>query len=173
MVNQILIAGTVIIVKGKYKMNPMKGTYAKLVPCQETRDKISLILKMFNIENHASPNDLHTTLIYSRQECPTLEAAPVGLPVTATGKAFSIFPNADGGRCLVLELESDDLQLLHGRLRAEHGATHDFESYKPHITLSYDYSSDNVPGESMLEHFWHLKFDQFVVEPLNFNWGKE
>lgn len=148
------------------------GTYAKLVPSEDTRNKIALILKMFNLENYASPHDLHVTVIYSRKECPTLEEAPVGLPVIATGKSFSIFPNADGGKCLVLELESDDLQLLHGRLRTEHGATHDFESYKPHITLSYDYSNDDVPGEAMLEHFWNLKFDQFVVEPLNFNWDK-
>lgn len=148
------------------------GTYAKLVPCEDTRNKIALILKMFNLENHASPHDLHVTVIYSKQECPTLETAIVSLPITATGKAFSIFPNANGGRCLVVELENNDLQLMHSQLRAEHGATHDFESYKPHITLSYDYSSDTVPGEAMLEHFWCLKFDQFVVETLNFNWGK-
>lgn len=148
-----------------------KGTYAKLIPNEETKTKIDLILKMFNLENYASPHDLHVTVIYSKIECPELGQTPVGLPVIATGKGFSIFPNSDGGRCLVLELESCEIQKLHLRLKKEHGASHDFESYKPHITLSYDYNSDNIPGEAMLEHFWHLKFDKFVVEPLTFTWS--
>lgn len=151
----------------------IKGTYAKLVPNEETRNKILIILKMFNLENHASPHDLHVTVIYSRKECPTLGEASIGLPIVATGKAFSIYPNSDGGKCLVLELESENLHLLHKQLRTEHGATHDFESYNPHITLSYDFNSSDIPGEAMLEHFWTLQFDQFIVEPLTFAWNNK
>ena len=148
----------------------MNGVTAKLIPCEDTKNKISLILKMFNVENYISSHDLHVTIIYSRKECPELKETSVGLPIVATGKSFDIFTSADGSKCLVLELESDILQNIHDRFREEHGCTHDFDSYRPHITLSYDYSSNEVPGEAMLEHFWSLKFDEFVVEPLN--WDK-
>jgi 2'-5' RNA ligase len=150
----------------------MNGTYAKLIPTQETKDKITLILQLFNLENYASSHDLHVTLVYSRKECPTIKETQVNLPIVANGKSFSIFPNADGGNCLVLELDSVEMQKLHWKLREENGATHDYESYTPHLTLSYDYNSKEVPSVTMLEHFWHLKFDQFIVEPLNFEWNK-
>jgi 2'-5' RNA ligase len=108
-------------------------------------------------------------VLYSRKECPNIEHSPIDLPIKASGIAFSIFPNSDGGNCLVIELGSDEMQSLHSTLKEEHGATHDYDSYKPHITLSYDYSNNPLPGEAMLEHFWNLTFDQFMVEPLTFN----
>jgi len=145
------------------------GTYAKLLPSEDTRNKIALIMTMFNLENHTSPRDLHVTLIYSRSECNIVKET-VGLPVRANGKAFSIFANANGGNCLVVELESEEMQSLHKRFITDHGATHSYDSYKPHLTLSYDYNSTDVPSDTMLEHFYHLCFDQVVVEPLSFDW---
>lgn len=146
------------------------GTYARLIPSKDTRNKIAAIMELFNIENHISPHDLHVTLIYSRQECPLLKEELVGLPVIVKGKAFNIYSTVDGGKCLVVELESEELQKIHSRLRTEHNATHDFASYNPHLTLSYDFTSGVIPSETMLEHFFHLTFDQLVVEKLNFEW---
>lgn len=146
------------------------GTYAKLIPTDDTREKIALIMTLFNLENYTSPYDLHVTVIYSRKECPTIDESFAALPVTATGKAFSIFTNADGGNCLVVELESEGITNLHNSLINEHGATHDYDSYNPHITLSYDYNSKDVPSTTMLEHFFNLRFDKFVVVPLHIEW---
>jgi len=146
------------------------GTYAKLIPSDETREKIALIMTLFNLENHTSPRDLHVTLIHSHVGFPITNIENIDLPIIANGKAFNIFENGDGGNCLVVELESDDMHKLHNKLREDHGATHNYDSYNPHLTLSYDYTSSNVPSETMLEHFYHLKFDKLVVEPLTFEW---
>ena len=145
------------------------GTYAKLVPCAATKERIASIVNLLNIENPASVHDLHVTVIYSRKECAEIEGLNVTLPVQAYGEAFDIFPNQDGTKCLVLKLSSFAMHALHHTIRTEHNATHDFPDYQPHLTLSYDYTSD-VPNHTILEYFTDLRFDRYVVEPLDLNW---
>lgn len=147
------------------------GTYAKLVPCAATKERIASIVNLLNIENPASVHDLHVTVIYSRKECAEIEGLNVTLPVQAYGEAFDIFPNQDGSKCLVLKLASDEMHSLHQTIRAEHGGTHDYPSYSPHLTLSYDYTRD-IPNHTLLDYFKDLHFDQYVVEPLDLNWIK-
>jgi hypothetical protein len=147
------------------------GTYAKLVPCAATKDRISEIVNILNLENPVSVHDLHVTVIYSRKECAEIKDINVCLPTTAHGEAFDIFPNHDGSKCLVLKLESEAMHSLHQTIRDEHGGTHDYPSYSPHLTLSYDFASD-MPNHTILDYFKDLHFDQYVVEPLDLNWIK-
>lgn len=145
------------------------GTYAKLVPCVNTKVRIAAITGILNLENPVSVRDLHVTVIYSRKECAAIKDIGVSLPIKAHGEKFDIFPNKDGTKCLVLHVASDDIHLLHQTIRNDHGATHDYPSYSPHLTLSYDYTG-KVPNHTILDYFQDLTFDQYVVEPLNLNW---
>lgn len=146
-----------------------QGTYAKLVPCAATKDRIAEIVNILNLENPVSVHDLHVTVIYSRKECAEIKDIKVELPTKAHGEAFDIFPNQDGSKCLVLKLDSADMHALHQTIREEYHGTHDYVSYSPHLTLSYDYTSE-VPNHTILEYFTDLHFDQYVVEPLDLNW---
>ena len=147
------------------------GTYAKLLPCEATKERISEIVNLINLENPVSVHDLHVTVIYSRKECAEIKDINICLPTRAHGEEFDIFPNQDGTKCLVLRLASDEMHSLHQTIRDEHGGTHDYPSYTPHLTLSYDFTS-NVPNHTILDYFKDLCFDQYVVEPLDLNWMK-
>lgn len=145
------------------------GTYAKVVPCNKTKERIAEIVDLLNIQNPVSVRSLHVTVIYSRKECAEIKDINVCLPITAHGVEFGIFPNQDKSQCLVLKLDSADMHALHQTIRDEYGGTHDYPSYSPHITLSYDYTSE-VPNHTLLEYFKDLRFDRYVVEPLDLNW---
>lgn len=145
------------------------GTYAKLVPCDNTKTRIAAVTGILNIENSISVRDLHVTVIYSRKECAEIKDLPVKLPLKAHGSEFAVLPNADGSKCLVVKLSSPELHDLHNEIKEKHGATHDWPAYLPHITLSYDYTRE-VPNDTLLEYFKDLHFDQYIVEPLDLNW---
>lgn len=145
------------------------GTYAKLVPSNDTKKQIHKISNQLNIENLISKHALHTTVIYSRVKCyPEINPESIQLPIFAKGKRFDIFDNSDKTHSLVLVLESTELSELHEHFRKMHNATHDFPEYQPHITLSYDYNH-RVPNHTILEHFQNIEFSEFVVEPLDFD----
>ena len=149
---------------------PGMGTYAKLEPGENTKHKIGKILNMLNIPNPTATKDLHLTVVYSRKQCDSIKEIPVKLPVVADGKSFGIFPNREGTQALVLKIAGDGIHELHQLCREEHGATHDFPEFDPHITLSYDYGTDELPNDSLLEYFKGLVFNKYVVEPLDLNW---
>lgn len=146
-----------------------KGTYAKLLPDTLTSQKVAAMVGLLNVENGISARDLHVTVVYSRVEVPAINNTSIKSPITAKGIGFDIYPNPDGTKCLILHLDSEQLHKLHNDCRAI-GATHDYPAYNPHLTLSYDYTSDTVPGSTWLEYFTLLEFDQIVVEPLVINW---
>jgi 2'-5' RNA ligase len=146
------------------------GTYAKVTPSAETVQRILSIAGQLNIPNLVGPSSLHTTVVYSRVVCDEIANINVHFPMHAAGKSFRIFETESGERALVLELNSIRLHSLHDYCRIAYHATHDYPSYTPHITLSYDYPDIDLPSSDMLQYFKDLEFDQFVVEPLNFEW---
>ena len=144
------------------------GTYAKLVPSERTRKAVKSIIDQINVENPVSEKDLHVTVIYSRCECQSVENIDPELPIVANGVKFDLFTNADGTTSLVLCLDGEELQKLHDTCTEDHGATHDYPTYKPHMTLSYEYNGPKPPNKSLIEYFKDLVFDKYVVEPLTF-----
>lgn len=147
------------------------GTYAKLVPCSKTTRRIHAIANKINVENLISRRAMHTTVIYSRVKCkPSIPHDVVELPIVANGSHFDLFDNPDRTKSLVLVLESKDIHSLHKKLIKEHNATHDYPSFQPHITLSYDFTQNKVPNKSIIEYFQELTFNRFIVEPLILGW---
>ena len=106
-----------------------QGTYGCVVPTPA-----SLALLEAWAHEHGIPMDdgLHVTILYSRKPVFTepLVADHIATPIG--------FMNL--GKALVLKLECPSLQARHEQLIAL-GGTHDFDSYKPHLTIMAD------PGE--------------------------
>ena len=142
-----------------------KGTYAKLVPDETTKQRIATLTNQINLQNAASVNSLHVTVVYSKKGCYGISNIDAQLPIKADGVGFDLFNNPDGSKCLVLLLDSPAIHQLHRVCHDMYGAVYDYPSYKPHITLSYDYSSA-LPNASLLEFFKNLTFDQYKVEAL-------
>lgn len=147
------------------------GTIVKLVPNVETRRKIKEVMNLLNVENCINQNDLHLTVVISRQTCSNIEEMPVKFPIIAKGTKFDIFRQADGANCLVVRLEGHELHQLHNECITNYDAIHNYPEYHPHITLSYDYPSRRLPHEVWMEQFEYLEFDAHQIESLDFNYG--
>lgn len=116
-----------------------------------------------------APEELHTTVVYSRTPCPAIEAHDFGPAIyMATVRGWKLLGEFQD--CLTLELESEDLQNLHKELRAVYGASHDFPEYIAHMTLCYDWNSEGplppVPDFPII-------FNSVKVKPIDLDWKKK
>lgn len=86
-----------------------------------------------------NPEDLHTTIAYSRKDFPyTVDNSEILIhPSSITG--FKLFGNAEN--ILVLTFKSKELELRHNNT-LKNGAEYDYASYEPHITLDYNYDKN-------------------------------
>lgn len=139
------------------------GTYAKAVPCEDSKNKIAELVNLLNINNSVSPRSLHTTVTYSRKVVPELESMVLPEPITATPIGFAVF-KSNMYNCLVILLESMGLNLLHQQAMAL-GATYDYPTYHPHVTVSYDFQGE-VPDDGILDVIGNLNFIEVIVEDL-------
>lgn len=88
---------------------------------------------------------LHTTVLYSRKPCPFVVADPT--VHVASFEDFALFSHRkDDGtteECvLVVKLNAPSVVARHLKLMAEHGASYDFPTFQPHITLSMAFYGD-------------------------------
>jgi len=137
------------------------GTYAELVPSSKSLRVIGKIINQLSISNPTPTQELHCTLVYSRKPSPGLVDFQPDFPVKAQIVGFKIFPTQAGTNCLVLELDSAEIQELHKYARSL-GCTHDYPEYTPHVTLTYSWPSDQLPsmdlnGTSLIFDHWHVK----------------
>jgi 2'-5' RNA ligase len=98
-------------------------------------------LEKFN-KKHSIPNqndNWHTTLLYSRKHLPNYQPEEkYSSPYVGTPTGFEIWPSQDKKNVLVLTFSCPQLYQRHHKLMQQHGGTYDFDTYKPHVTLSYD-----------------------------------
>lgn len=150
---------------GKLDDTPGTGTYARFEPDRATVGRLEKFCKDNKIDCIPS-KDLHCTIVYSRTHIPQVEDYPVNLPISAKIKGFELLPTQTGKQALALMLESSYMQQLFKTFVDEYGATWDYDGYRPHITLSYDWSGpvpENMP-------VFPVHFNEFVVEELNEDW---
>jgi hypothetical protein len=107
-------------------------------------EEITRILHQYvidnNVPNYVKPLDYHSTIVYSKKTLKNVlsqrkiewAGKPIGLDI------FSAKNNGITTKCLVLKFESTEMNNRHMYLKQYANATHDFPSYIPHITLSYD-----------------------------------
>lgn len=116
------------------------GTFVGLRFDNESCSALVKFIEDNKIPNAIPTNEIHVTLIYSKKSiAKTFEAeGTLEEPIEVKGKAFDIFKSKDDNNCLVLKLDSKALTARHKYIREEHGATHGFDEYLPHTTLTYD-----------------------------------
>jgi hypothetical protein len=81
-------------------------------------------------------DDLHVTVAYSRAPVDGAKAGKAADSVVAKGGRRSVEPLGDEG-AVVLKFPSSDMQARWQQYR-DAGASWDYESYTPHVTLTYD-----------------------------------
>lgn len=151
--------------------NHKDGTYISVNLSSESTDKLYDWAKKNKINNPINPfkkdNEYHATVVYSRKGIPAAEKEDLGLPMKLKISGWEIFNTQTGAKALVGKIVSKDLTAAHNMFREKYGATHDYDSYKPHITLSYDYGSDKKP-DAVPDI--DLTFDTYKFEPLTPNY---
>ena len=114
------------------------------------------------------PEDMHVTLCYSKEPFDWDHLEPdVGI-VTVKGGPRAIQQFNKGA--VVLELDSPDLTAEHQGFRGA-GASYDFASYRPHITITWEGAPRDV---SQIEPYQgDLVFGPQEFKPINNDWQKE
>ena len=140
---------------------PEKGTYACLQLSKES-SKILHDWCMDRFGKSVDANTYHCTIMYSRVPVPLADDIKPTLPIAAKTNSFEIFQSGAGSKCVVLRVESPEIEKLHFQTR-QLGASYDYPEYKAHVTLCADYESDELPMPPDFE----LVFDKFKVEPLD------
>lgn len=110
------------------------GTIVMLKMCEDSAKQLESWCRSNNVPC-ISPEDLHMTVLYSRNPVPHLTSMhgnTVKVPASVTGWTKL------GDKALCLSLECPLAHRFHQSLRAQ-GGTHDWEEYVPHSSVSYDW----------------------------------
>lgn len=167
-----------ILEEASEPINVKKGTYAGAHFSPATVDALSQYCKTHNIPNAIAPDKFHTTILYSRKYCPDYKAAGKYDPMLV-GKALGNFhvwktspsdPNAEKTNCLILPFDCPDLAARHKELMDTHGATYDYDEYKPHVTLSYNIGDLDV--DSLPPFEGDIEIADEYQEDLDLDWAK-
>lgn len=128
------------------------GLYCAAFFDDATTARIGEYLRTHKVPNPVAEPSLHTTIVYSRVPVRGFEAIhTLNVEVNTTYSNLEIWETAQGNT-LVLHYFSPYL-FIRFQDAMSHGATYDFEEYKPHVTLSYDVGPD---------------FDLKSLPPINF-----
>jgi 2'-5' RNA ligase len=147
-----------------------QGTYAQLELSDSSAQQIVRWQQQLEVAAPTPQDDLHCTVVYSVQPCSSIDSIKSQWPITAKVAGLSVFPTQSGAHCLVLELDSPEIEKLHGLCRAL-GCSHSYSSYRPHVTLTYEWPSDQPPQDTDHIVGQTLKFVSWSVRGLNPKWS--
>jgi len=146
-----------------------KGTYAGIRFSWDTIKDLIWFIKTHKIPSTMGVDDFHSTLLFSRKHLPNY--VPLGpIEEQAVFKGFDVWPNKDGENALVMEVESQWMTDRHQELMDAHGATYDFDEYKPHVTLSYNVGDFDITTLPRFAAFIQLRKE--YMEDLDLSWSK-
>jgi len=143
------------------------GTYVSALLDDESKQKLDLFTTQnLGLTDKIDPKEYHCTIIYSRTPVPAAENYEFPTKVYAYATGYELFDTKLGKKCLVLRLQCPAIHDINTDMNKT-GATSDYPEYKPHITISYDYSGE--VAELPLPQF-EICFDQFEVKPLDIDY---
>ncbi len=152
-----------------------KGTYAGVYFSEETKNAIMKFIKDNNIPNAPKRDLLHCTLLYSKKHCPDYKAqGKIDPPMTGTPDGYTIWksqPDDNGNKtnCLILKFTCQELTDRHNYLMKTHDATFDYDTYKTHVTLSYDVG--DLKTKDLPQFEGQLEIVEEYHEELNVSWA--
>lgn len=143
------------------------GTYVSMDLSDECRTLLDHFVEMnLGLTERVDPSTYHITIIYSRTPVPSAEQYKGNTSdIEAKVSGYEVFPTKNDGKCLVMRLEFPFANMLNKQLTAE-GATSDYDSYKPHMTIAYDIKQEVDPHTLPVPQF-PLKFGPVKVAPLD------
>lgn len=153
----------------EYMIESKQGTYCgiKYAPNPEFQKWI----KDNKIPNPINPEKLHTTVIFSRN--PIEKQYQMNHQIISGNNfkpmKFEVFlTSTSKKRALVIILDAPKAVEYHNYFM-NHGGTHDFADFKPHITVSYDLGDFDVKQLTLPD----IIFDPVSVytEPLDLDWN--
>lgn len=116
-------------------------------------------------------SDMHVTVLYSRTP---VDPIKMGTTWADNEKGeLTVKPGGPraveklGESAVVLLFASDDLSWRH-RGMVEAGASHDYDEYQPHVTLTYE--AGDVDLDAIKPFTGALRFGPEIFEPLNLDW---
>jgi 2'-5' RNA ligase len=140
------------------------GTYVALLMDDETKELLDNFVEMnLGLSERVDPDTYHTTVIYSRTPVPTADNLRSG-PATGKAVGYEVFPTKTDGKCLVMRVECAAATMLNKQLN-KMGATSDYDEYKPHVTICYNYNGPDDVSQLPIPQF-PLGFKGFEVKPL-------
>lgn len=143
------------------------GTYVSMDLTHESMELLDNFVEMnLGLTERVNPSTYHITVIYSRTPVPSAEQyIGYGGDQPAKVIGYEVFPTKDSGKCLVMRLHCPFAEHLNAQLTKE-GATSDYDSYKPHLTIAYNTTQEIDPNTLPVPQF-ELKFDKVKVAPLD------
>ena len=143
-----------------FNIDHESGTYAKLVPDLSSIKQLYAFAKSCKFPQLVGQKNYHCTLIYSKNPCPHIAEVKVAMPILAKPTYLEeVQPGV-----VILNLNCPKACELFNLFHKDYNATHDFECYKPHITLSYD--SGKIDIRSIDVPNMTIRFVQCHIEPL-------
>ena len=134
--------------------------------CKEDKQLLDNFVEMnLGLTERVDQSTYHITIIYSTTPVPSAEQYKGSQSAdSARVTGYEVFPTKNDGKCLVMRLEFPFANLLNKQLTAE-GATSNYDTYKPHMTLAYDMEQEVDPETLPLPQF-PLRFESVKVAPL-------
>ncbi|MFP9202289.1 hypothetical protein ACLI2R_14165 [Enterococcus faecalis] len=141
------------------------GLYVAAKFSELTLDALEELQRSLRVPNPVPREKIHSTICYSRVNVPYVPSS-VSFEVASSGH-LEVWKTQDGST-LVLVLDSEYLRCRHMYARAL-GATHDFDDYTPHITLSYNVGPLSFSGDVQIP----VVLDREYKEPLKLDWADD
>ena len=121
------------------------------------------------------PSDMHVTILYSRTP---VDPIKMGTTWSDDQKGnLTVKPGGPraveklGDSAVVLLFASDDLAWRH-RSMVEAGASHDYDEYQPHVTISHEVA-EGLDIEAIKPFTGALRFGPELFEPLDLDWKQK
>lgn len=123
-------------------MDNVGSTFASVKLTKESAKRIYDYVKSIGIDDGISPDDLHVTLMYSRDRQVETEPRPNDIYQADIGDDYKIMGN-DPWRALIAPIVSKELVARHEELKRA-GGVHSYDEFKPHLSLKYSPSEDDL-----------------------------
>lgn len=155
--------------RNEFLKEQKQGTYVGVRFSDQTKNDIREYINNANFPNPIDVDKLHTTLIYSRKYLPDFQPkGQLDSPIIGNFIQFQVWDTQDGKRALVMLYEAPQLVARNAEITDEHGATSDYDSFKLHLTLSYDLEDFDV--WPLDKYFGVLEITEEYMEPLDLDW---
>lgn len=146
-----------------------KGTFVGVHFSDETNKALMAYVEENDIPNPIVKDELHVTICYSRKTIDYDADGDLDITITPHKGKLNIWETKDKKHCLVWKFESDELTARHDACM-DLGASHDFDEYQSHVTLSYDVPAD-FDVDFPLPDF-DLEIAEEYSSALDKDWGK-